>query len=296
MQSVGLLAMGYLTVSFIQRSQAGGVASGYRTGILVTGIMGVALILLTAVGSREVITATPAKISLKVQFQALMHNRAILAVIFCMFCHGLQMQGRQTVATYYCTYYVGDFSTFQSFNTISAVFGIVGAAAAPYLYKLTHSKRSAAQISFLILAVSMGMQYLIPCPHPGFYVLTAFNGLGSGLFTALIFSMVSDATDYSELRSNIRIDGFLAAMSSFAFKAGGSIGAALIGRVLDQTGYVANQVQNPMTMSAINVMMTLAPAVFVVLGIGFLAMYHLDDKRLEKIQLALSRHNECPEE
>ena len=278
MQSVGMLLMGYLTVHFISKYQDSVPASGYLTGVIVTATIGVVLILITAVRSREVITSDAReKISLRTQFRALFHNKAILAVIVCMFCHGLQMQGRQTIATYYFTYYAGNFSIFQIFNTISAVLGIVGAFAAPYLYQLVKSKAKAARIAFYLLAGSMILQYFIPCPNTGFYILTAVNGLGSGLFTALIFSMIPDATDYSQRRDKIRIDGFLAAMASFAFKAGGSIGAALIGVVLNATGYVANQVQNAATLKSINLMMTVAPAAFVILGILVLFTYRLDE-------------------
>ena len=278
MQSVGMLLMGYLTVHFISKYQSSTPASGYLVGVVVTGVMGAILILLTALGSREVITSNAKeKISLKTQFRALFHNKAILAVIICMFCHGLQMQGRQTIATYYFTYYTGDFSIFQIFNTISALSGIVGAFAAPHLYQLVKSKAKAARIAFYLLAVSMVMQYFIPCPATGFYLLTAVSGLGSGLFTALIFSMIPDATDYSQRRDKIRIDGFLAAMASFAFKVGGAIGSALIGVVLNATGYVANQTQNDLTLRSINLMMTIAPSAFVILGILVLFTYHLED-------------------
>ncbi len=276
MQSVGMLAMGYLTVWFIERFQGDSPASGYLKGIIATAAVGVVLILVTSMGSREMITSsTNVKISLNIQFRAMFHNKPILAVIVCMFCHGLQMQGRQTIATYYFTYYVGEFSKFQLFNTISAVLGIVGALGASYLYRIMHSKARAARTAFYLLAGSMILQYFIPCPDKIFYLLTGLNGLGSGLFTALIFSMIPDATDYSEKRDGIRIDGFLAAMASFAFKAGGSIGSALIGVVLGKTGYIANQAQNSATLMGINVMMTLAPAIFVIFGILALYTYQL---------------------
>lgn len=272
MQSVGMLAMGYMTVWFIDRFREISPASGYLKGVTVTAAVGVVLTLITAIGSQELITSSSnAKISLKIQFQAMLHNKPILAVIVCMFCHGLQMQGRQTIATYYFTYYVGDFSKFQKFNTINSVLGIAGAFCAPYLYRIMRSKARAARTAFYLLAGSMILQYFIPCPDGGFDLLTGINGLGSGLFTALIFSMIPDATDYTEKRDGIRIDGFLAAMASFAFKAGGSIGSALIGVVLGKTGYIANQAQNSATLMGINVMMTLAPAIFVILGI--LALY-----------------------
>ena len=81
------------------------------------------------------------------------------------------MQGRQTIATYYFTYYVGEFSKFQLFNTISAVLGIVGALGASYLYRIMHSKARAARTAFYLLAGSMILQYFIPCPDKIFYLL-----------------------------------------------------------------------------------------------------------------------------
>lgn len=60
-------------------------------------------------------------------------------------------------------------------------------------------------------------------------------------------------------------------------KPAGSIGAALIGIVLNATGYVANQIQNAATLKSINLMMTVAPAAFVILGILVLFTYRLDE-------------------
>ena len=95
--------------------------------------------------------------------------------------------------------------------------------------------------------------------------------------------MIPDCMEYGELKTGIRNDGFCYSLSSLSNKIGMAIGSALVAQVLGMMGYVANQQQNPVVLSAMRLFFSLIPGViWFVMAMAYL-FYRLDKKKYEKI-------------
>ena len=101
--------------------------------------------------------------------------------------------------------------------------------------------------------------------------------------------MIPDASDYTQYKHNIRIDGFLAAFATFGFEAGGAIATTLVGFALDAFGYVPNAVQTPGVLNLMNILMTFGPALMTLTAGLFLIRYKLNDKLHKEIMGELGK-------
>lgn len=92
-----------------------------------------------------------------------------------------------------------------------------------------------------------------------------------------MFAMVSDTIEYGEWKTGIRIEGLTNSASSFGFKVGGGLGAAIIGWVLAAGGYIGGaDTQSDLAVFAVKSLYIYLPFALTVLQIGILFFYHLD--------------------
>lgn len=96
--------------------------------------------------------------------------------------------------------------------------------------------------------------------------------------------LAADAVDYGEYLTNKRIEGIGSSVVSFSMKISTGLAAAIVGWVLQLTGYVANEVQSAATNLGITCLFAWAPAVIlVILMIGFKLIYHYDEEEPEAL-------------
>ena len=98
------------------------------------------------------------------------------------------------------------------------------------------------------------------------------------------YSCDGDNADFAEYKYGIRVDGFLSAFISLMLKAGGAVGPAILIAWLDALGYVPNMVQNASVLNALNLSMSIIPAVLcVICAIGYLLVYDMDSQKHSEI-------------
>ncbi|HCT90086.1 MAG TPA: hypothetical protein DF613_01690 [Lachnospiraceae bacterium] len=285
MSYAGMLAVGYAAPYMIGSLGGGNAVYGYLASVLVCGIVAVPLILATGLGTHEVVCSrgTGERIPMRQQWNALLKNRPMLILLVCMTAHGVQMNGRMTVATYYCTYIGTGAAVLAIFNLLNSLAAVAGCVAAPWLFRVTGHKGRASSAVLFICALAMAGQYFTTPPGIPFYLLVTVTGFCYGAFSSLMFSMIPDAVDYAQAEYGVRVDGFLNAVASFGFKAGGAVGTSLIGLVLSLCGYVAGGQQSAACMNAINLMMTVLPGLLCLLAALCLLGYTLDRKKQNEI-------------
>ena len=223
------------------------------------------------------------KIPAKQQFAALLKNKQMLILLVCMTAHGIQMNARMTIATYFCMYVGTGAGVLATFNLLNSLSSVVGCILAPKLFALTGHKGKISMVVLFVCAVSMGAQYLVEVPGTAFYVLTVIIGVCYGCFSSMMFSMIPDAVDLTHAEKNLRLDGFYNAIASFGFKMGGALGTSVIGFVLARSGYIANQVQSAECLNAIRMLMAFLPGAFCLIAAVFLIGYTIDRRRHEEI-------------
>ena len=210
---------------------------------------------------------------------------------------------RLNVTTHYFKYYIGEqevtlfgkthkygFEVLTSaFNTVGQVLSLVGTAMVPLFVRLLGRKR-AAVILFVIALVCTGSFYFFkPENLVLIFVFQAIGSLAGGPISPLLWILYADTADYSEWKTGRRATGLVFSASIMSNKLGWAFGSAMAAFILDQTGFIANQVsQSASVLSGIKSMMSIMPA-----GVGILALimlivfYKLDEKTMDKVKAEL---------
>ena len=110
----------------------------------------------------------------------------------------------------------------------------------------------------------------------GFYTV-AYAGLG--LFNTIVWAMITDVIDDSEVKNGVREDGTIYSVYSFARKLGQAFSAGLVGALLSMIGYSAATQQDPAVLSGIYTIACVAPIVgFTVIALVLWFVYPLSKK------------------
>lgn len=281
---VGNLAIGFVVPMFLASLTSFGEENSYLIGLMLSGVVAIPFILLTGLGTKEVITPPlDEKSSFKQKAKALFSNKPMLIISAAFLLQGTCVSLRMTTATYYFTYLTGDMGQFSIYNLLLGLASIAGALTAIYVYKFLRDKAKALAVILVVMVISLVGMYLFPAPNPIFMVLAAVSGYSNGAVPALTYAMLPDAIDYTHHKDRIRIDGFLSSFASFAFKCGMALSSLLVGIILTTTGYVANTAQNGAALEGISLMMTIIPAVLLALIIVLMVIYPLNENKHKKI-------------
>jgi Na+/melibiose symporter-like transporter len=138
-------------------------------------------------------------------------------------------------------------------------------------------KKSIAVFGFASTAVVTALFYLLkPDQVGGMIALTVLGAVTYGPTIPLLWAMFADVADYSEWKTGRRATGIVFATLGFALKAGLSLGAFFLTRLLDFYGYVPNKAQAAQALQGIRLSASLYPAVLFAVCTGLLAIYKIN--------------------
>lgn len=220
----------------------------------------------------------------KEQLIGISKNTPLLFVI-AMFTIFSILQGLNIpIGTYYMTYNVERPDLIAVFMLISTGSSIVAMLFVPLLSKFLE-KKTLLVVSLLIAAIGSVVLYFIPYSNIAMIFIFRFIiGAGQGLLAPLIFSMIADCIDFGEWKTKIRSQGLTYASATFFQKVGMGLGGWVLGITLAYIGYVPNQTQTPFAEEGILWLLTIIPAIFILLGLLAILPYKLDKKRIKVIQ------------
>ena len=261
-------------------------ARGYSLAVIVSVVIGLPTIIWSAVKSKERVQPPPeqmkkgARIPLSQQMKCLFGNKYALICLFGQFMVGFLAYGRMTIMAYYFTYYAGNFELYSVTGIVGIATGIIGSG---FVWQFRHKGYA--------LAIGFGLSGLFYIPifwfipqQIVFWVFYAFSNLFQTAASALRYSCDGDNADFAEYKYGIRVDGFLSAFISLMLKAGGAVGPAILIAWLDALGYVPNITQNASVLTALNLSMSIIPAILcVICAIGYLLVYDMDSKKHSEI-------------
>lgn len=167
---------------------------------------------------------------------------------------------------------------------------VVAPAVAPISKKF--GKKESASAALLFSAVAYFLLFLFPTKNAFLFVgLNFIANLGYMLFNFMLWAFVTDVIDYQEYRTEVREDGTVYSIYSFARKIGQALAGAVGGVALQVAGYVAKAPQQTAEVASnIRKLATLIPAVaylivFLILAFG----YPMTKEALTEIQAELER-------
>lgn len=226
------------------------------------------------------------KINVSSLWNVVAKNPPLLIVIIGFFVFGFMSYGRMTVAMYYFSYYWNDISLFSVFVLFNGLITGVMAFFGVHLLTIFKSKRNTILFGYLGMMITSFIVYVLnPVNSSGLTALIVLlvSGLFNGICTCMLYSMIPDTVEYGQWKSGIRTDGFVYSGTSFMLKFGGAIAPALLGVLLASSGYAPGVQQGASSLSIMNGMMNLMPALMSLIALVAFVFYKLDNTLHAKI-------------
>ena len=144
-----------------------------------------------------------------------------------------------TMATYYCKWIVGDTDIIGNVNTACYGITVIATLLLGKVMHLLEKKQWCILGACFIIAGS-----LILLLNPTSVPLVTFGGLLRGIgmtpILGMIFTMIADAIEYGQWKTGLRTAGAIQSATTSGQKFGQGIGSALIGFIMESTGYNGN--------------------------------------------------------
>lgn len=228
--------------------------------------------------------------------KALVSNKALigLAIVYVCFL-GAQMLN-QTINNYIFKDYFANTMGLTVMNAAGIAPALILAPLAVPLSR-KFGKKELGIFASVSGAVAFLLLFFMRTSNMWVYVAINIIGLlGFGLFNLIIWAFISDVIDDQEVRTNVREDGTIYAVCSFARKLGQAIASALGGWSLALIGYVEGSQtgQTEAVMNGIYNIATIVPAIlYIIVGVTLVFLYPLSKKKvLENISVLKARKGE----
>lgn len=175
----------------------------------------------------------------------------------------------------------------------SVLGGFLGAGLAAPLGRIFQEKKTLLMGGLAWYAVWNTLPIILSLlglfPKPGdpllFYLVMTSNaicGMGIGVLTVMIGSMIADITDQHEEKHGSRSEGIYFAASSFAAKAIGGFGIVISGVVVDLAGIQRNATVETINPESLRTLaMAMGPGVLIMIGVTVVAASFYDLSRAE---------------
>lgn len=271
------------------------VLSGTRMTVI-AGVFSVCAIIcyllcFNLVRERVPVQANNQKLEVGKLLKSLVTNRSLLGIIVAAIVLLLAQLGMSGMAGYVYPNYYGSASA----QSLSALTGnlVILAICAPLAVKLStkFGKKELSTVACLVSAVVYVVCLVLKPQNPFAYVaFSTIAYLGIGFFNTVIWAMITDVIDDSEVKNGIREDGTIYAVYSFARKVGQALSSGMVGGLLALIGYTQATAFDPEVTLGIFKMSCIIPIVgFVAVALALIFLYPLNKKRVEENVAELAR-------
>jgi GPH family glycoside/pentoside/hexuronide:cation symporter len=298
----------------------GDKAVGIETVMTWMAIVGTIMLLITFFSTRERIVPTlEQKSSIKDDLSDLVKNRPwlIMLILTVLVFITLAMKGGSYV--YYFNNYVDKTAlanfigpvisllsdlgiNFFGSDPVAAGFGLFNAGGIAFMIvgislskKLAdkYGKRDVFQYSLLVSTIFILIFFFFKADSV-FLIFGSqiLHGFFYGLTIPILWAMIADVADYSEMKTNRRATAIIFSAMMVGLKAGLSIGGALVSWILGLYGYIAKDgavvgheiIQPEAVASGARLLVSIYPSIPFLIGVGLLYFYVIDKKMEVKIE------------
>lgn len=220
-------------------------------------------------------------------------NRALISIIVATIFMLISQLTIQQMANYVFPNYYGN-AKIQSLSVVMMGGGMIIAAviAKPLAKKFGKAEISVA--SNMVAGIVCFLLYFIRPQNVWVYVALQFLcWFGLGIFSMVVWALITDVIDYSEIKNGIREDGSVYALYSFARKLGQALTSGLSGALLSMIGYKKSTAFDKNVVEGIFDISTLLPAIsFILLALILWFWYTLKKKLVdENVEFLRQKHN-----
>jgi len=294
-----VIGVGTPLFAYVVAENGAKILDGTRMTII-AGVFSVAavacyLLCFHLVRERVEVPQNTTKLDVGAMLKGVVTNRALLGIIAAAILLLLAMLGMQGMAGYIFPIYYGS----SNAQALSSLLGCVAILliCAPFATKLAmrFGKKEVSTVSCFVGAACYLVCLIVRPSSPYIYLIfftLAYTGIG--FFNTLIWAMITDVIDASELKNGIREDGTIYAVYSFARKIGQALSSGMIGAMLEMIGYNDEVQFNPSAypdvLSGMFNLSCLIPVIgLVAVGLALIFIYPLNKKAVEDNIAELNR-------
>ena len=216
------------------------------------------------------------QIPLKKAIPALFRNKYFIMLFLFFVFFAMYQTFAGTMATYYCKWIVGDTDIIGNVNTACYGITVIATLLLGKVMHLLEKKQWCILGACFIIAGSLILLF-----NPTSVPLVTFGGLLRGIgmtpILGMIFTMIADAIEYGQWKTGLRTAGAIQSATTSGQKFGQGIGSALIGFIMESTGYNGNlAAQTELATQTIQNLFIYGVSVLGIIMIVILLFYKLD--------------------
>ncbi|MGN0706506.1 MAG: MFS transporter [Faecalibacterium sp.] len=255
------------------------------------------LLCFNLVQERVETTANTEKLNLGKLLKSIATNRSLMGIIAAAITLLLSQLTMSGMTSYVFPNYYGSAAA----QSAASLVGTVGMLliCAPTAVKLSErfGKKELSTVSALVAAASYVVCLVLHPSSPWVYVaFYAIAMVGMGYFNTVVWAMITDVIDDTEVRTGTREDGTVYSVYSFARKLGQALSSGLIGALLSMIGYTEATAFDPVVTEKIFRLSCIAPIVgFIALALILIFLYPLSKARVEQNVATLAARREGKE-
>lgn len=224
----------------------------------------------------------------KDMIKGLLTNKALIGIVICAMFLLLGMLSFGNMAAYIFPNYFGNASGQSALNMCHTV---VMLSCSVFVVRLVtrFGKKELAIGGIAITAVVYWIMYFLHTKDMMLFVfLCAVSMIGVSIFNLIVWAMITDVIDDTEVRTGYRQDGTIYAVYSFARKMGQALSSGLSGVLLGFIGYTVETAYDPAVIDGIYDITCLAPGIaFTALAIALYFLYPLGKEKVRENTWAL---------
>lgn len=292
------LVIGVGTPMFAYEVVDGNTALSGSRMTVIAGVFAVCAVLcyilcFNLVRERVPMEANCEKFDLGKLLKSIVTNRSLIGIIVAAILVLLSQLVIQGMAGYVFPNFYGSAQA-QSMSSLLSSVGIL-VICAPLATKLSikFGKKELSIVSSLLAAAAFLVCLLVKPQNP--YVYVAFYVIalvGVGFFNTVIWAMITDVIDDSEIKNGVREDGTIYSVYSFARKIGQALSSGVVGGLLGMIGYSQATAFDPAVTQKIFTISCVVPMIgLAAVALALLFLYPLNKKRVEENCAELARRH-----
>lgn len=223
--------------------------------------------------------------------KSLFSNRSLIGIISASILLLLAMLGMSGMSSYVFPNYYGS----PAAQSVAALGGTVATIVicAPLSTKLADKfGKKELSIGSCLFGAAVYLICLITKPANPFVYVAIYTVayVSLGFFNMIIWAMITDVIDDSEVKNGIREDGTIYSVYSFARKIGQALSSGMIGGFLTLIGYTSATAFDPEVVNGIFNISCIIPIVgLVAVAVVLAFIYPLNKKRVEENVIELKK-------
>ncbi|SFT16457.1 MFS transporter [Paenibacillus sp. BC26] len=264
-------------------------ASGYLWTAIIFALICVLLIMLMFRNTHERLVGTRAEHeSLRASVNVVIRNKPLLIVTLASFFATTPLVLKNTMAIYFMKYNAGDEDKLPLFLLSAMLLMLVAMGITPKIAAKRGKKTTFIIGGIIGIVANTALFFIQPENTAVLFAVNAFSMFGLGFILVLITSMQADTTEYAEWKTGKRSESIVTSVGTFNAKLCSAIAGAIAGYGLSLSGYVADQDQTDSVLTGIHLMMSVLPAIGLLLCVLCISFYQLSERRYAEMMVSLN--------